>query len=184
MEILQLLTTRRSEKRLSEPAPNKEQLKQIFQAALNVPDHGRLHPYRFIIIEGKGLNKFKTLLQAAVEEFELGEEALKKAENLAHRAPMVIGVVAKIKKDIPKVPGWEQMLSAGCATYAIQLAANAQGFANVWISGKWVNGSALRRAFSCEEYDQVIGLVMLGTAEEKNEREKKIQNIEDFVSYL
>ncbi|MGC7559544.1 NAD(P)H nitroreductase [Pasteurella sp. PK-2025] len=184
MDILQLLTTRRSEKKLSAPAPNQQQLESILQAALNVPDHGRLQPYHFIVIEGKGLDRFAELLKSTVQEFDLGDEMIKKAENLAYRAPMVIGVVAKIKKEIPKVPGWEQMLTAGCATYAMQLAANAQGFANVWISGKWVNGTALRKAFHCQEQDQVIGLVMMGTADDKLEREKKSQPIDEFVSYL
>ncbi|EJS90695.1 hypothetical protein AAUPMC_07204, partial [Pasteurella multocida subsp. multocida str. Anand1_cattle] len=78
----------------------------------------------------------------------------------------------------------EQMLSAGCATYAIQLAANAQGFANVWITGKWVNGSKLRHAFDCAEHDKVIALLMLGSAEEKMDREKKSQDLSQFVSYL
>lgn len=176
MDALQLLTTRRSEKKLTAPAPDKAQLDVIFQAALNVPDHGRLSPYRFIVMEGEGLNKLEILLKETVQEFELGEEFLKKAENLASRAPMVIAVIAKINKTLPKVPAWEQMLSAGCATYAIQLAANAQGFANVWITGKWVNGSKLRHAFDCAEQDKVIALLMLGSAEEKwkEKRNRKI----------
>ncbi|MGC6408001.1 NAD(P)H nitroreductase [Bisgaard Taxon 45] len=184
MDALQLLTTRRSEKKLTAPAPDKAQLDLIFQAALNVPDHGRLSPYRFIVMEGEGLNKLESLLKETVQEFELGEEFLKKAENLAKRAPMVIAVIAKINKTLPKVPAWEQMISAGCATYAIQLAANAQGFANVWITGKWVNGRRLRHAFHCAEQDKVIALLMLGSAEEKMEREKKSQDLSQFVSYL
>ena len=51
MDALKLLTERYSEKKLSAPAPNKDQLAQIFQAALRSPDHGRLQPYRFIVIE-------------------------------------------------------------------------------------------------------------------------------------
>ncbi|EGP06073.1 hypothetical protein GEW_04159, partial [Pasteurella multocida subsp. gallicida str. Anand1_poultry] len=95
MDALQLLTTRRSEKKLTAPAPDKAQLDVIFQAALNVPDHGRLSPYRFIVMESEGLNKLEILLKETVQEFELGEEFLKKAENLASRAPMVIAVIAK-----------------------------------------------------------------------------------------
>lgn len=77
MDALQLLTTRRSEKKLTAPAPDKAQLDVIFQAALNVPDHGRLSPYRFIVMEGEGLNKLEILLKETVQEFELGEEFLK-----------------------------------------------------------------------------------------------------------
>ena len=184
MDALTLLTTRKSNKKLTAPAPNAEQLEQIFQAAMRAPDHGKLKPYHFVVMENEGLNKLEKLLKAAVIEFDLGEERLKKAENLAHRAPMVIGVVAKVDPTIAKVPGWEQMLSAGCATYGIQLAAQAQGFDNVWISGKWINGTALREAFGCREQDRVIALVMIGTSIEKAERECRVIDIKDFVTYL
>lgn len=184
MDTLTLLTTRKSNKKLTTPAPNAEQLEQIFQAALHAPDHGKLRPYHFVVIEKEGLNQLESLLKAAVEEFNLGEDKFKKAQKLAHRAPMVIGVVAKIDPNIDKVPGWEQMLTAGAATYAMQLAANAQGFDNVWISGKWVNGSALRNAFGCGEHDRVIALLMIGTGEEKVERETRQVDLSEFVTAL
>ncbi len=127
MDALQLLTERSSEKKLNAPAPTPQQLDLIFQAALRAPDHGKLQPYRFIVIEQAKMNNFSELLKDAVQEFDLGEERLKKAENLATRAPMIIGVVAKLDTSIKKVPEWEQLLCAGCATYAIQLASNALG---------------------------------------------------------
>ncbi len=96
---------------------------------------------------------------------------------------MVIGVVAKIDPTIAKVPDWEQMLSAGCATYGLQLAAQAQGFDNVDFR-KWVNGTALREAFGCREQDRVIALVMIGTSMEKAERECRVIDTKDFVTYL
>ncbi|URL05647.1 NAD(P)H nitroreductase [Avibacterium sp. 21-595] len=184
MDALTLLTSRRSNKKLFAPAPSKAQLEQIFQAALHVPDHGKLQPYRFVVIEKEGLTQLGDLLKNAVQEFNLGEERLKKAENLPNRAPMIIAVIAKIQKDIAKVPVWEQMLTAGCATYAMQLAANAQGFDNVWVTGPWVDGSDLRQAFHCENSDKIVAFIMLGTAEEKINRESKQINLEQFVSYL
>ena len=122
MDALTLLTQRKSNKKLTAPAPSQVQLEQMFQAALHAPDHGKLEPYHFVVIQGTGLSKLESLLKAAVAEFELGEERLKKAENFARRAPMVIAVIAKINHEVKKVPGWEQMLTAGAATYAIQLA--------------------------------------------------------------
>ncbi|OOF80601.1 NAD(P)H nitroreductase [Rodentibacter caecimuris] len=184
MDTLTLLTTRRSNKKLTSPAPSKAQLEQIFQAALHTPDHGKLQPYHFVVIENEGLDKLEHLLKEAAVELNLGEERLKKAEKLAHRAPMVIAVIAKINPDVEKVPTWEQLLTAGCAAYGIQLAANAQGFDNVWITGKWINGSALRHALGCREQDKIVALLMLGTAAEKLERESRGGNIEEFVSYL
>ena len=97
---------------------------------------------------------------------------------------MVIAVIAKITPDVAKVPEWEQILTAGCAAYGIQLAANAQGFDNVWITNKWVKGSALRQALGCREQDEIVALLMVGTAAEKPERECRQGNTEEFVSYL
>ena len=184
MDALKLLTERYSEKKLSAPAPNKDQLTQMFQAALRSPDHGRLQPYRFIVIEQDKMTELSRLLKSAVHELNLGEERLKKAENLATRAPMIIGVVAKIDPNIKKVPEWEQLLCAGCATYAIQLAANALGFKNVWVSGPWLDGSDLRQAFQCDTSDKIIGFLMIGSAEDKLEREKKTLNLDDLVFSL
>ncbi|TNG95735.1 NAD(P)H nitroreductase [Testudinibacter sp. TR-2022] len=183
MDALELLLTRRSNKKLVAPAPQGEQLDNILQAALHAPDHGRLTPYRFVIIEKQGQDVLEQLLQSAVEELNLGEERKKKATDVSHRAPMIIAVIAKINNEIGKVPGWEQMLTAGCATYAMQLAANAQGFDNVWVSGPWIDGSELRQAFGCEAQDKVIALLMLGTAEQKLEK-AKIHDVSPYVSYL
>ena len=74
MDALKLLTERYSEKKLSAPAPDKHQLTQMFQAALRSPDHGRLQPYRFIVIEQDKMTELSRLLKSAVHELNLGEE--------------------------------------------------------------------------------------------------------------
>ncbi|MGR6981749.1 NAD(P)H nitroreductase [Testudinibacter sp. P27/CKL/0425] len=183
MDALELLLSRRSNKKLTEPAPQGEQLDNILQAALHAPDHGRLTPYRFVVIEKQGRDVLETLLKSAVDEFDLGEERKKKAEDVSHRAPMIIAVIAKINTDVPKVPGWEQMLTAGCATYAMQLAANAQGFDNVWVTGPWGDGSELRKELGCGVHDKVIAFLMLGTAEQKLEK-AKTYDLSEYVSYI
>ena len=77
-------------------------------------------------------------------------------------APMVVAVIASPKSGKPE---WEQELSAGCSAYAIQLAAKAQGFDSVWLTGMWVHSPLLKQAFACGEKEKIIGLVLLGTAE-------------------
>ncbi|MDA3978328.1 MULTISPECIES: nitroreductase family protein [Gallibacterium] len=186
MDALDLLLNRHSDKNLIAPAPNAEELEILFKAAKHVPDHGKLTPYRFVVIEHEGLQKLGDLLKDAVNEFNLGEDRLAKAEGFPKRAPMFIAVIAEINKEIKKVPAWEQMLSAGCATYALQLAANALGYANVWVTGPWIDGSALRQAFGCREHDKIVALVMIGTAQDNSVRPNKEynKNKENFVSYL
>lgn len=183
MKTIELLQTRRSNKKLVAPAPNKQQLAQIFQAALRAPDHGKLQPYRFVVVEQDGFSRLANLLTAAATEMKLDEKHFAKVNKIC-AAPMIIGVVAKIDNNIEKVPAWEQMLTAGCAAYSIQLAAQDLGFDNVWVTGKWVNGSELRHAFGCNERDKVVALILLGTAAERSEKEPKAGKLEDFVSYL
>lgn len=101
------------------------------------------------------MQRFRDVLKQTVAELNFGDDAMKKAEKVGNMAPMVIGVTFAPNRDVPKPkPEWEQMLTAGCAAYALQLAATAQGFDNVWITGMWVNSPLLREAFGCEDKDK------------------------------
>ncbi|MDO5059013.1 MAG: nitroreductase family protein [Neisseria sp.] len=165
-DTLELLTTRRSTKTLAAPAPDELQLDTILQAATQVPDHGLLTPYRFVVIQSEeGIARYQQLLRDTVALFKMGEEAAAKAERVGKMAPMTIAVIASpVVSGENRKPEWEQHLSAGCAAYAVQLAAKAQGFDNVWISGIWVNSPLLREAFACAEHEKIIGLIKIGTA--------------------
>lgn len=183
MNALDLLTTRRSVRLLAEPAPDAAQLEAILQAATQVPDHGNLKPWHFVVIRSEeGRQRFRRLLQESAAAIG-SEEALCKSEAVGRMAPLVIGVLAKpdLSGAKPK-PEWEQLLSAGCAAYAAQLAAKAQGFDNVWITGLWVDSPPLREAFGCGERDKIIGLLMIGTAQ-KPPCGKKNTDLTSLVSY-
>lgn len=183
--ILDLLHHRRSSKKFGELAPNEEQLTAILKAGLRAPDHGRLKPYHFVVVQKSAMPTLHQCLLSAVDEFQLSEVDRQKASNLV-KAPLIIGVVAKIDHQSPKIPAWEQMITAGCASYAMQLAANAQGFDTVWISKKWVDGQAVRQQFGCEEGDKVVALLLIGSPLEGSQisRAKESEEISDFVHYL
>ncbi|MDG6263581.1 nitroreductase family protein [Glaesserella parasuis] len=186
METLDLLQRRRSSKKFGQDVPNAEQLENMFKAAVRAPDHGRLKPYHFVVIEPTAMETFRRCLLETAQELEMGDEGVTKAEKLAKRAPMVIGVIAKIAKDLPKVPAWEQMVTAGCATYAMQLAANVQGFETCWITNKWIKGQALRQAFGCQADDEIVALLLLGSPLEGDSitTASQTEEITDFVSYI
>ena len=74
-------------------------------------------------------------------------------------------------------------MSAACAAYAIQLASQAQGFDNVWITGLWVNSPVLQREFECREQEKIIGLIMIGTADKPGPAEPKNVDVEAFTTY-
>ena len=184
MDALQLLITRRSSKKLAAPAPDAGQLEQILQAATQVPDHGNMRPFHFTVIQGEvGLQRFRDVLKQTVTELNFGDDAMKKAEKVGNMAPMVIGVTFAPNREVAKPkPEWEQMLTAGCAAYALQLAATAQGFDNVWITGMWINSPLLRQAFGCADKDKIIGLMMVGSPKEEIHKPKNT-DLEQFVCY-
>lgn len=184
MNTLDLLTTRRSTKTLAAPAPDELQLDSILQAATQVPDHGNLTPWRFVVIHSEaGLTRYRQLLKDTVTMFNMGEKSMEKAERVGNMAPMVIAVIsAPVLDGAKRKPEWEQFLSAGCSAYALQLAAKAQGFDSVWITGLWVNSPLLREAFNCAEGDKIIGLMKIGTTPTPVEAPKNTE-VNDFTAY-
>ncbi|WP_447867574.1 NAD(P)H nitroreductase [Rahnella bonaserana] len=166
MDALDLLLNRRSASRLAAPAPAGEALQNIINAGMRAPDHGALQPWRFVIAENDGLTRFSEVLRAAAIKDGADEKAIEKATQAPLRAPQIIIVIAACKES-PKVPQWEQLLSAGCAVHAMQMAALAQGFNGIWRTGAWTDHPDVRKAFRCGENDKIVGFLYLGTPQLK-----------------
>lgn len=183
MDALTLLTQRRSAARLMDPAPSGAVLTQILQAGMRAPDHGALCPWRFIVIEQAGRDRFSELLENAARADMLDDKAVLKAQQAPYRAPMIIAVVAHCTEH-PKVPRWEQVVSAGCAVMAMQMAAMAQGFNGIWRSGFWTEHPAVREAFACREQDSIVGFLYLGTPQLKSSPAHTLADVTSFVRYF
>ncbi len=182
MDALELLLNRRSIARLSEPAPEGSVLENIIQAGLRAPDHGGLTPWRFIIAQGEGLKKLGTILHGAVAADDGDDNAQSKAENAPLRAPMVITIIAKVSEH-PKVPAFEQHLSAGCAVQAMQMAAVAQGFQGIWRSGPLMFHPHVEQALGLKGEDKIVGFLYLGTPGCEPMGAPK-RDLSKFVEYL
>ncbi len=181
MDALDLLIQRRSIAKLISPAPADKVLENIIQAGLRAPDHGGLTPWRFVIIENEGLQKFSTLLKNTAAIDGADTFSIERAKQLPFRAPMIITVIAKTKQHI-KVPVSEQYLSAGCAVYAMQMAAVAQGFQGIWRTGNWAYHDKIREAFGAEGEDEIVGFLYLGTPD-CEPAAPPLRLTEKFVSY-
>lgn len=166
MDAVDLLINRRSASRLTAPAPEGDVLDNILRAGLRAPDHKALQPWRFIIVEKDGLDRFSLLLERISRNAGLDDKTIEKAKKAPYRAPMIITVVAHYE-DHPKVPQWEQMVSAGCAVMAMQMCAVAQGYNGIWRSGPWTENESVRQAFNCRAQDAIVGFLYLGTAQLK-----------------
>jgi nitroreductase len=163
---LSLLRTRRSARPrdLIEPGPSPEQLRQILEIATRTPDHGKLHPWRFIHVPRQRRADLAALLQSAyrVDHPEPGRLEIEATERFAHQAPEL--VVALSSPTIGhKIPLWEQELSCGAALMNLLLATHASGYAAGWVTGWAAYSEHVLRAFGAPP-ERIAGFVFIGTA--------------------
>ncbi len=164
---LALLRTRRSgrPRDLVAPGPDAGQLREILSLAMRVPDHGKLHPWRFVHIPRDRRADFAALLDRAyrVDNPEPGRLELEANDRFAHQAPEL--VVALFSPAVGhKIPVWEQELSCGAACYNLELAAIASGFAVGWVTG-WAAYSPIVLAAFGQPHERISGFIFLGTTD-------------------
>jgi nitroreductase len=170
---------------LQEPAPTPEHLATILQAAVVVPDHASLRPWRFIVIQGDSRKRLGDVYAAATLESKPDTPAadLEAIREKVLRAPMLVAVVAAIKAN-PKVPVREQLLSAGAAAHAILLAANALGYGSIWLTGRFAEDPYVYRELGLTGEEQIVAFIHLGTpAPGAVITRKKIQNRPKAADY-
>ena len=164
MEAIDLLLGRRSAKTLAEPGPDDEALALLLECAARAPDHGRLRPWRFIVIRGPGRTRFGELLAAQLRRTrpDCSPEALERERLKALRAPLIIAVAA-VRDPNSTVPMAEQMLCAGAAAENILLAARALGFNGMWKTGAAAYDEELKRALGLEPDDALVAFLYIGS---------------------
>lgn len=167
MEALAALMTRHSVAPafLDEPAPHDAALEQILAAGAAAPDHGRLRPWRFIVIRGEARARLGEVFVEALRRRspDAPEPALAQERERPLRAPLVVAVAARIAKDHPKIPEIEQILSAGAAAQNILLAAHALGYGAKWLTGANAYDEHVKQALGLVADDRLISFIYLGT---------------------
>ncbi|HEY8681909.1 MAG TPA: nitroreductase [Rhodanobacter sp.] len=163
---LSLLQQRHSvpSRQLGEPAPDEATLRELLEAAIRVPDHGKLVPFRLIRLQGDAKLRFGGQLAAlTIRQHPELSEAKREKERLRYTfAPLVIVVIARIDPH-SKVPEIEQKLCAGNVAYNLLLGAHALGYGAQWLTGWAAYDSEAARMLGLAEHEHVIGFVHLGT---------------------
>lgn len=168
-ETLALLARRRSSKvaHLVEPGPTREQLDALLHLAGRVPDHGKLGPWRFVIIEGEARARAGAALSRVIENDDGVDQSRKDgARGLFLRAPLCVMVVFS-PVELKKVPEWEQQMSAAAAAYTLLLGAHAMGYAGCWLTEWPAFDARARAALGLAEHERVAGFVYLGSTREQ-----------------
>jgi len=167
--VLTAQLARRSSSNLSDVAPTDEQLALILEAATTVPDHGNMHPWRFVVVRGEARATFgDALAQAGAEVLGAGDDRVTKLRGKAFVAPALVVLVASPKEN-PKVPEWEQICSASCTGYAMALAADALGLGAVWKTAPFLTGTTLNAVLGLTGDERVLGWVNIGERRRTNE---------------
>ncbi|RBO51568.1 nitroreductase [Rhodovulum sp. BSW8] len=164
-EVLDFLLTRRSRpaKTLAEPGPTRDALIPILTAAARSPDHGKLEPWRFIVLEKPALTRLEALVRTRGAALGQPEEAIAKAASAYAQSPLAV-VVVSAPKPSSKVPEIEQIHSAGAVCLALLNAALASGWGANWLTG-WPahDRGFLAEGLGLAETETVAGIVHIGT---------------------
>ncbi|GAA0705619.1 nitroreductase [Dyella marensis] len=149
---------------LGEPAPDAATLRALLEAAIRVPDHGKLVPFRLILLRGEDKLRFGERLAALAEtrDPDLPDSKREKERRRYTYAPLVIVVVARIDAG-SKVPEIEQRLSAGCVAYNLLLGASQLGLGAQWLTGWAAYDEQVAGMLGLAAHEHITGFVHLGT---------------------
>ena len=164
--VLDFLHTRRSRpaRLLQEPAPDRDALKLILTAAARTPDHGKLEPWRFIVLERAALKRLALAVDHCGAQTGRAAEDVEKARKQFSDSPLCVAIV-EVQKPSEKIPAIEQTYSAGAVCLALLNAALASGWGANWLSGWPAHDNGFcGNALSLAENERVAGFIHIGTA--------------------
>jgi nitroreductase len=153
---------------LGEPGPNAEQLDQLLSAAIRVPDHGKMTPWRMILVRGNERAPLGERL-AKIHEKADPDVAPSKLDKDRHRfaaAPLTVVVVAVVDEEHKKVPAIEQLMSAGCVAFSLLIGAQALGMSGQWLTGWAAYDKKVAKLFELKSNERIIGFMHIGTPHE------------------
>jgi nitroreductase len=164
MDALDLMLSRESALKLESPGPSAGDLNRIFDSAVRAPDHGRLRPWHFVVIDEARRAAFGALMADALRRRDptVSDAELQRERDKAFRAPVIVVVAAKVRKG-HKIPEIEQIASASAAAQTIMLAAPALGYGAVWKTGAPAYDPTVKSALGLAEDDDIIGFLYIGT---------------------
>ena len=163
MDALHALLSRVSPARLAPDEVDPLTIEQILAAGLRAADHGRLRPWRFLVVRGEARHRLGELLAEGLKVRNPGAtvELLEAERRKALRAPVIVIVLGVIQEN-PSIPDIEQIVSAGAAAQNMLVAAHALGLGGFWRTGAAAYDPLLRRALGASEKDVTVGFLYLG----------------------
>jgi nitroreductase len=164
MDALELMLSRESALKLESPGPSANELDQMFASAVRAPDHGRLRPWHFVVINEGQRAAFGALLADSLRRRNpnVSEAELQRERDKAFRSPVIVAVAAKVQRG-HKIPEVEQIASASAAAQTIMLAAPALGYGVTWKTGAPAYDPVVKVTLGLGAEDDIIGFLYIGT---------------------
>lgn len=162
-QTLYFLRHRRSHppRTLVAPAPTRHELMNLLTLAARVPDHGKLEPWRFIVLERAALDRLAPVVAQHVAGSGGDAAAVDKARS-ALASPVIVAVVfSPVASD--KIPEWEQFLSAGAVCLTLLNASLAAGYGAAWLSGPVAQPGFARAHLGLADQERIAGLIHIGS---------------------
>jgi len=170
VEALEALLTRQSvsARDLGLPVPTAEQREAAFAAALTAPDHGAVRPWRFLTVEGAGLERLGEVFADSARRADpsASEKDVESARGKALRSPLLVVCAARVNPSHPKVPVVEQVIAAGCATQNLLTAFHAMGYGAVLVTGGRAYDPGVKQALGLAPEDAIVGFLHVGTPQQ------------------
>lgn len=174
-----------SPKRLLEPGPSASELRQIFRSAAAAPDHGLVLPWRFVLVPDSKRSLLAQVFALALVDRDPGAtvDQIETAREKAHRAPLLLLVVARLGDCEPPISAVERMVSVGAAVQNMLLMAHGQGYGTGLTSGQAMQSPRMRNLFGLEPGEEAVCFLNVGTvSRRKSPRQHPEQS--RFVSTL
>jgi nitroreductase len=164
-QTLAFLARRRSASavNLTEPAPGDEDLATLLRIATRVPDHGKLSPWRFVVLRGEAKRRFVDGLEAIAAARSDAPKLIAKLGKIK-APPLTLAVISRVQPG--EIPEWEQRLSSGAVCMTLIIAAQAMGYGANWITDWYAYDEAAGRLLGLGDGERVAGFVHLGTSSE------------------
>ncbi len=182
MKIVGILS-RASAITLKAPGPDPASLQEILRAGTRAPDHGKLQPWRFIVIEGEARHRLGDAMARCLQKntIDATEIEISREREKAFRAPLIVAVGAKIIEG--RIPAIEQEIAAACAAQNVVLAAHLLGYGTMWKTGNAAYDDDVKQLLGLDRGDKIVGFIYLGTpdAMPKSSRETKLNEV---IAYL
>ena len=162
---LDFLQTRRSRpaKTLRAPAPGRDELAPLLKAAARSPDHGKLEPWRFLVIESGAMARLADAVEIRARAAGLADDAIAKARSQFDQGQLAVAVI-EVQKPSDKVPPIEQSYSAGAVCLALLNAALAAGWGANWLSGFPAHDRAfVRDQLGLADNERIAGFVHIAS---------------------